>query len=189
MKTRQYTYKQKAYLTEEEFIAYKNKYIEKLSRKKKVIKAEDKTLGDYIKEPIVYGDIQGTWLFNTGKEDFLIEFTNPDHMIGTLFTYEDGSQKFAFFNAWGPQMTLSGKDKGLFIGYYMNNTTSDKNIYEVIVKGWLASKFTDLFYPGVRDNFDRDGWLEYLNNCEVVRVNKRSKLVREKNGRTHLIYK
>ena len=189
MKTRQFTYKQRAYLSEEEFNVYKNKYIEKLNKRKKVVKVEDKTLGDYIKNPIRYSDVEGGWLFDTDIEDILIEINNPDHVIGTLFTYEDGSQKFAFYNAWGPKITLSGKDKGLVIGYYMSNSFKDKHIYNVIVSGWLGNKFTDLYYPGIRDNFDRDKYLQYLNSCMLVRENKRTKVVREKNGKTHVIYK
>lgn len=140
MKTRQFTYKQRAYLSEEEFNNYKNKYIEKLNKRKKVVKAEDKTLGDYIKEPFNYSsrfDLDN-------QEDFIIEITNPEHMIGTLFTYEDNSQKFAFYTAWGPETTLSGKNKGLTLKYYQSNSITDKNIRNVLVNGWILGEIYNI---------------------------------------------
>ena len=148
MKTRQFTYKQKSYLTNEEFITYKNKYIEKLNRTKKVVKAEDKTLGDYIKEPFVFSHP------NVNQEDFLIEITNSDHMIGTLFTYEDGSQKYASFNSWGPEYTLSGKYKGLVISYFMSQSTKEQKIREIL-QGWITSEvYNMLMYKQCIDQGD-----------------------------------
>ena len=136
MNLRKFTYKDKKYLSNDDFNSYRLKYIEKLSKGKKVISAEDRTIGDYIKESFNFF-FQGV-LNLKDQEDFLIEVTNTDHMIGTLFTYEDGSQKFAFYTAWGPQYTLSGKSKGLVVEYYQSNSIKEDYIKKIL-QGWITN--------------------------------------------------
>lgn len=92
-----------------------DKRIAKRSKKKNIVKVETKTVEDYTATPILY---------NTE----VIKVVNPQTIIGVMFTFEDGTQKFDFFNAWGPERK---------VGFFASRSTGSKYI-KGVVEHWAA---------------------------------------------------
>lgn len=84
--------------------------VTKRNKKKKIVKVETKTIADYITVPFQY---------NTE----IINVSNPEAIIGVMFTFEDGTQKFDFFNAWGPEHK---------VGFFTSRSTGTKYIKGVV---------------------------------------------------------
>jgi len=95
--------------------------IAKRNKKKKIEKVESLTVGDFIKEPILFST---TGYIDKGTGDVLLKITNPEYIIGALFTFEDGTQKFDFYSAWGTE----GK-----IGFFPSRSTGKRYIKGVLV--------------------------------------------------------
>ena len=100
---------------EENYQTILDERIAKRNKKKKIVKVETKTALDYTTVPFTY---------NTE----VIVIRNPEAIIGTMFTFEDGTQKFDFFNAWGPERR---------IGFFASRSTGTKYI-KGVVEHWAV---------------------------------------------------
>tara|TARA_R110000822_G_scaffold24150_2_gene73801 strand:- start:2915 stop:3463 length:549 start_codon:yes stop_codon:yes gene_type:complete len=127
-----------------ERIAFRNK-------RKKVINIEVKTVGDYIKTPVRFCT---TGLIDLGTGEALLNITNPELIIGALFTFEDKTQKFDYYNNWGVE-GINFK-----IGFSAADRQTESHI-RGILEHWIGCTYYDnILKPDV------EVWKAYIKSLE-----------------------